>query len=90
MTGFVMPGGLIVYPRPIDTQRLAAAYRNVRRAEKARKAVAILPATSPEPCPRCGISGRKGCDHQAPYQSAASGSAWSHAPRHCRKETSND
>ncbi|WP_343609300.1 hypothetical protein [Novosphingobium sp.] len=69
MLPYITPTGQILpAPRPIDTQRLIAAFRNKRPAA-ARPAPGPLPiAASNEPCWCCGIPGFKGCDHQLPYE----------------------
>ena len=55
-----------------DGERLVAAFRAEaeRRAIAPRVARALPEADSPEECRRCGIPGRKGCAHQAPYVAA--------------------
>ena len=49
-----------------DGARLAAAFRN-RPAPMRLARKPLHPALSIEPCPRCGISGARGCDHQTPF-----------------------
>lgn len=46
---------------------LAASRARQAKAQAERKPRALSPAISADPCRRCGISGRKGCDHQGPY-----------------------
>lgn len=50
---------------PASFVAAARAKRHVARAERQRRE--LYPAASSDPCPRCGVSGWKGCDHQGPY-----------------------
>jgi hypothetical protein len=72
MQPYITPAGHILpASRPIDTQRLIAAFRNKRPAI-ARPAPGPLPmAASNDPCRRCGIPGFKGCAHQSAYEAPA-------------------
>lgn len=45
--------------------RLAAAYRDRRRAPAGRPEPTVE-APSSDPCSRCGIPGWRGCDHYLP------------------------
>ena len=57
---------------PIDTARLAAAYRTkastTRAAQAVSKKAPTRRALGTGPCHKCGASGRNGCDHFLPYQ----------------------
>ena len=66
-TGHPFGTGLLRPEYQIDAQRLAAAYRAKAAHRNPRPAKALIEAVSAEPCPRCGIPGRKGCAHQLPY-----------------------
>lgn len=58
--------------KPIDTVRLAAAYRTkastTRAAQAGAKKAPLRRALGTGPCHKCGASGRNGCDHFLPYQ----------------------
>lgn len=54
----------------IDWARVAAAKRAERHAPPAEIKRPVRAALSPDPCARCGIPGRRGCAHQAPYEGA--------------------
>lgn len=61
--------------REIDVERLVAAYRAKSSAPpftdfNAKPGASLQPAPSREPCPRCGVSGARGCKHQAPFDGA--------------------
>ena len=65
---------LLAKPAPIDWNRVADTHQRKakERIHGAPKASRVLyPADSPEECRRCGIPGRKGCEHQLPYEAPA-------------------
>ena len=56
-------------PADIERYRRALAVEADRRQTEREKHGGTLPiAPSREECPRCGIPGFKGCDHQLPYR----------------------
>jgi hypothetical protein len=51
---------------PASFVAAARAKPHAPRADRPRRE--LHPATSSAPCPRCGVSGWNGCEHQGPYQ----------------------
>lgn len=75
---------ILAKPEPIDWNRVADAHARKAAESRAVPVVGNLPvAHSPEECRRCGIPGRKGCAHQAPYVAVPVGeSPYSMGKRH--------
>ena len=59
-------GRIVKFPS-VDAEKVAAAFRTKPQTSQKRTVKALVPDDSPEPCSRCGIPGRKGCDHQLPF-----------------------
>lgn len=48
--------------------RLVEAFRASGPPQKAPAPAPTVYAMSADPCPRCGVPGIRGCEHQLPYQ----------------------
>lgn len=58
-----------IQAQDFDLDRFVAAARAKPHPAPAKPRGRVLyPATSSDPCPRCGVSGWKGCDHQGAFQ----------------------
>lgn len=52
----------------IDPVRLAKAIRaRISHEKRPEKRAPEFRAMTRDPCPKCGIPGSRGCDHQLPY-----------------------
>lgn len=63
---YITPTGLVIKGQPIDTAKVADAFRAKPQASE-RTGRQLEPAFTREPCLRCGIPGSKGCNHQLPF-----------------------